>query len=120
MNYTIGDFLIRVKNGALAKRHEVVMTYTKPVEEIAKVLKEEGYLNDVKKEDNKIDLRIIDNGHGIVEENLQTIFEPYFTTKGKKGTGLGLATVKKLTELHNGTIDVMSKVGEGSEFRITI
>jgi CheY-like chemotaxis protein len=60
-------------------------------------------------------LSIHDTGHGIPEELLGKIFEPYFSTKEENGTGLGLATVKAiLTEL-NGCIEVKSQVGVGTE-----
>jgi len=50
-----------------------------------------------------VELKIKDNGHGISEEMLGRIFEPYVTTK-TKGTGLGLAIVKKIIEEHGGII----------------
>ena len=58
-----------------------------------------------------------DTGIGIPPENLTTIFDPYFTTKGH-GTGLGLATVHKIIEAHGGHIMAMSTPGNGSTFRI--
>ncbi|MFN3386293.1 MAG: sensor histidine kinase [Candidatus Thermochlorobacter sp.] len=62
-----------------------------------------------------------DTGIGIPEQNLKKIFEPFFTTKPVgQGTGLGLSIVYKIIERHNGTIEVNSKVGEGSEFVITL
>ena len=62
---------------------------------------------------------IADTGPGIKQENLQNIFEPYFSTK-ETGTGLGLAIVHKIVELHNGTIDVESKEGMGSTFTVKL
>ena len=63
--------------------------------------------------------RIIDNGHGIKEENLEKIFEPFFTTKQKvKGTGIGLATVKEIIEDYSGVVEVESQFDEGSTFTI--
>ncbi|MCP4150487.1 MAG: PAS domain S-box protein [bacterium] len=61
-------------------------------------------------------IRIADNGSGIMEKNLVRIFDPYFTTKGKKGTGLGLATVKDIVEKCGGTIEVESLIGKGTTF----
>ena len=64
-------------------------------------------------------IKIKDNGHGIPEELIEKIFDPFFTTKSK-GTGLGLALVKRVIELHGGTINVESNQGEGAMFIITL
>jgi signal transduction histidine kinase len=56
-------------------------------------------------DDVAVSVTITDNGCGIPEEQLSTIFEPYFTTKST-GTGLGLAMVKQIVEGHYGTIEV--------------
>ena len=64
-------------------------------------------------------IQIIDNGSGISTENISRIFEPYYTNK-KKGTGLGLALVKKLVDLNDAEIQVKSKIGQGSTFEITL
>ncbi len=50
---------------------------------------------------------------------MNKIFAPFFTTKSR-GTGLGLAVVMKIIERHHGTIQVESKVGEGTTFRILL
>jgi two-component system NtrC family sensor kinase len=64
---------------------------------------------------------ISDDGCGIEEENLPRIFDPFFTTKGVgKGTGLGLSVSHGTVEAHRGTIEVESKVGEGTTFRICL
>jgi signal transduction histidine kinase len=60
-----------------------------------------------------------DTGCGIPEENLGKIFEPLFTTK-PKGIGLGLAISKRLVEQNGGKIDVASKVGKGTTFKIEL
>ncbi|HNY13373.1 MAG TPA: PAS domain S-box protein, partial [Candidatus Wallbacteria bacterium] len=60
---------------------------------------------------------ISDRGVGIAPENLQKIFDPYFTTKND-GTGLGLSTSYSIVKNHNGLITVDSKPGEGSTFDI--
>jgi len=59
----------------------------------------------LKTENNKFFIQIIDNGIGISKEMANKIFEPYFTTKNK-GTGLGLSIVKKIIEDHNGKIKI--------------
>ena len=60
-----------------------------------------------------------DTGVGIDEETLGKVFEPLFTTKAK-GIGLGLALTKMLIEAHGGTIEVQSRVGEGSTFTVKL
>ncbi len=63
---------------------------------------------------------ITDTGQGIEQENLQKIFEPFYTKKGKnkKGTGLGLSVVWGTVNDHNGYIDVKSKVQNGTTFTL--
>lgn len=61
-----------------------------------------------------------DNGKGIPPEIHNTLFEPFVTHGKKKGTGLGLASVKRIVELHNGTISFTSEENRGTEFVITI
>ena len=60
-----------------------------------------------------------DSGPGIAEENLSRLFEPFFTTK-KNGTGLGLAISRRVAENHQGTIEVVSEVGRGSTFIVSL
>ena len=60
-----------------------------------------------------------DTGCGIPQEHVAKIFAPFFTTKSR-GTGLGLAVVKKIIDRHQGTIKVDSKVGEGTRFTIRL
>ena len=64
-------------------------------------------------------LRIEDSGPGISDDNLDKLFTPFFTTK-TSGTGLGLATVKKLVELHGGKIIVANRQGGGAAFTIEV
>ncbi len=66
-------------------------------------------------------ISIKDLGKGIPEENLERIFDPYFSTKGnvtKKGIGLGLAIANKIILDHHGLIKVQSKTGSGTTFEI--
>ncbi len=64
-------------------------------------------------------VRVRDNGCGIPADKIDRIFNPFFTTK-EKGTGLGMAISKKIVEAHEGTIDVVSEVGRGTEFVVTL
>jgi signal transduction histidine kinase len=64
-------------------------------------------------------LRIRDQGPGIPEEIREKIFNLYFTTK-TGGSGIGLAMTYRILQLHQGSVEVQSKVGEGTEFRLRI
>ncbi len=66
-----------------------------------------------------IELSVTDKGEGIPAENLQKVFEPYFSTK-RSGVGLGLAIVKKIIEEHGGNIEAASVLGEGTRFMIKL
>lgn len=70
-------------------------------------------------------MRVADDGMGIAPEELDQIFEPYkqagqSANRRYRGTGLGLAVVRDLTELHGGTVTVESRVKEGSTFTVRI
>lgn len=64
-------------------------------------------------------LRLGDNGPGIPESVISKVMEPFFTTK-EEGTGLGLSIVARIIEEHRGRIDIKSKEGEGTIFKITL
>jgi PAS domain S-box-containing protein len=63
-------------------------------------------------------LFVSDSGHGMPPDVRAQIFEPFYTTKGTAGTGLGLATVYGIVKQHGGAISVESLVGEGATFRV--
>ncbi len=69
--------------------------------------------------DNSAVFEIKDTGAGIAEEDLPFLFDPFFTTK-KTGTGLGLTITHRIIEEHTGSIEVESKPGTGSTFRVFI
>jgi two-component system sensor histidine kinase HydH len=64
-------------------------------------------------------IEIEDNGYGIDEEDMPHLFNPFFTRK-KYGTGLGLTQVKKFIDLHHGSIEVLSRKGEGTKVVVTL
>ena len=64
-------------------------------------------------------LTVRDSGHGIAEEELGKVFRLFYTRKAR-GTGVGLATVKRIVEGHHGRIEVASTLGHGTEFRVTL
>ncbi len=73
-----------------------------------------------------VELRVEDDGAGMSEEVLRKIYDPFFTTKSnpkdgqRKGTGLGLAVTYGIVQEHAGTIEVTSRVGEGTVFRLEL
>jgi two-component system nitrogen regulation sensor histidine kinase NtrY len=58
----------------------------------------------VRREGDRVDIEVIDNGPGLPKHNRARLLEPYVTTKGNRGTGLGLAIVQKSVEQHGGTL----------------
>ena len=76
-------------------------------------------LIDLQESGNFMKLMVKDKGTGISPENLQRIFEPYYSTK-KSGVGLGLSIVKKIIEEHGWKIDVKSELGQGTIFIIAL
>ncbi len=71
--------------------------------------------------DGMVRLVVADNGEGIPPENLAKIFHPFFTTKPEgKGVGLGLAVTYGIIEAHGGDVEVVSKVGEGTTFTVSL
>ncbi len=74
---------------------------------------------------DSVELKVSDTGQGIPPDQLRMIFEPFFTTKqpdeyGRGGTGLGLSVCRQIIEQHHGRIRVVSVVGKGSTFTITL
>ena len=67
--------------------------------------------------DNGVSLSMIDTGKGMAPEVMARVFRPFFSTK-PGGSGLGLATTRRIILAHGGTIDVQSEVGRGSKFTI--
>ena len=66
-----------------------------------------------------VHIRVSDTGRGIKPEEMEKVFEPFYTSK-KQGTGLGLAISKKIVEAHEGRITVSSELGKGTTFTVVL
>jgi two-component system NtrC family sensor kinase len=71
-------------------------------------------------DDEFVEVRVQDDGCGIPRAQIPKLFEPFATTKGQKGTGLGLAVSWGIIDNHNGTITVESEVGAGTTFIVRL
>jgi signal transduction histidine kinase len=65
-------------------------------------------------------IEVEDNGIGMDRETREKIFSLFFSSKGIKGTGLGLFISNKIVDKHGGTIDVESAVGKGTRFLVRV
>lgn len=70
--------------------------------------------------DGGVEIQVIDNGKGIPRKIQRRIFEPFFSHGKARGTGLGMATVKRIMEEHGGTIDVASEEGKGTTITLRL
>jgi signal transduction histidine kinase len=68
-----------------------------------------------------LSVHVIDSGKGLSAEDLNHVFEPFFSTKGRgQGTGLGLPIVEEIVRAHRGEIEVLSAPGKGTEVIVRI
>ena len=65
-------------------------------------------------------IRITDTGIGMTKEQIERLGEPYFTTKGMKGTGLGMMVVYRIIESMGGSIEIISEVNKGTEISLSL
>jgi len=73
-----------------------------------------------RQEDSSVVLSVSDTGTGIPEEIREKLFDPFFSTKASKGSGLGLSVTMGIITKHGGSIDVESTQGEGTTFHIRL
>ena len=72
---------------------------------------------ELRRDGARAELSVTDSGVGMSEDQLERCFDLYFSTK-RNGTGLGLATVRTIVEMHEGKIGVLSEEGRGTRFHI--
>lgn len=80
---------------------------------VSRIISLEAFIDEA----GKIIIEVADSGRGIEEEAMSKIFIPFFTTK-KKGSGIGLSLSKQIMRRHKGNIQVRSKLGEGTTFKL--
>ena len=71
-------------------------------------------------DNGKAIFQVVDSGTGIAPENLEKVFQPFWTTKGQRGTGMGLAMSFGIVRKHHGTVSVQSGEGKGSVFTVVL
>ncbi len=71
-------------------------------------------------DNDRVEISVRDNGEGMKQQQLRRLFQPFQSSKGLRGTGLGLVVTKKIVEEHGGTISVDSTVRQGTTFTIHI
>ncbi|HUT25502.1 MAG TPA: ATP-binding protein [Sumerlaeia bacterium] len=74
--------------------------------------------DDLERTERIVRITVEDTGAGIGPENLENVFQPFFSTKASRGTGLGLAVTRKITREHGGDVLVESELGRGTSFRL--
>jgi len=92
---------------------------TRPGEDVPSGQATDVWLSTRRSGDDRVTIRVRDDGPGIVPEHMPRIFEPYFTTK-RTGTGLGLAIAKNVVEGLGGVLTVDSRAGAGTEIRFEL
>lgn len=115
------DLTERIESGCLieAKSSELFEVAMNLIKNAVEALPEGGMITVVTAVENSdVVFRVSDTGIGIAADQLTKVFEPFWSTKGSKGTGMGLASSYGIVKSHNGEINVSSKPGEGSTFTI--
>jgi len=124
-NLTVTDNLLEQLPLIQGDKNSLTYLFTNLVSNAIKYNKPNGkvIINAIEKED-RLMVSVADTGVGISEDDQKKIFDEFFRSKNKDvqkvaGTGLGLSIAKRIAELHNATIKLTSKLGEGSTFEIS-
>ncbi|MCP4716884.1 MAG: GHKL domain-containing protein [Deltaproteobacteria bacterium] len=113
----IGDDAVRCDAGAVQQiLVSLIVNAIEASEQGNKIVVKTDY-----HDNNQVTIKLIDHGEGIPQQVLPHIFDPFFSTKeSNKSLGLGLSAVYGIVQRHAGAIHVESKVGQGTEFTITL
>ncbi len=106
----------------LVDPHELEQVFTNLVINAIHAMDGKGHLCiSTSARSGQIDIRFRDNGCGMDEEQMEQIFEPFYTTRGESGgTGLGLAVCRQIVRSYEGELTVESEPGKGATFCVTI
>jgi two-component system, OmpR family, phosphate regulon sensor histidine kinase PhoR len=110
----------------LADKEALAMIYGNLVENAIKYSREGGHVSvRIRRAGIYVSVSVKDDGIGISPEDCKKVFDEFYRVRGEHmasipGTGLGLSLVKRLTELHEGNVQVVSTLGDGSEFTVNI
>ena len=126
--YTGGDEGVEVERcyapalpAVLADRSQVQTVVVNLVKNAVEAMERRGTLTlTLEPRDDRVELRVEDTGPGIPAEVRERLFTPYFTTKGSRGTGLGLAMTHRIVLEHGGSIEVEDAPGGGAAFVIRL
>ena len=115
---TIREKLSRSLPAALLDPAQIKQTLVNLVKNAIQAMTKDGVLTvQTSTASDGVVVSVADTGGGIPQEQINRIFEPFYTTK-KKGSGLGLMIVQRIVREHNGRIDLESHVGRGTVFRL--
>ncbi|MBN2083307.1 hypothetical protein JW859_14005 [bacterium] len=106
----------------LANSEQLEQVFTSLIRNAIHAIKHDGIISiTTEVKNNAISIEISDNGVGIPDEDIQHIYNPFFTTREVgSGVGLGLSIAYRIIEDHNGTIKVLSESGHGTTFTISL
>jgi signal transduction histidine kinase len=105
--------------GNKLKLHQVLMNLVNNAKDAIEGLPNGRIAIHLRCQGGMVDLSVADNGTGIPHAIHEKIWEPFFTTKGKQGTGLGLDLVKRLVSAQHGKIQMISEPGQGTQFTLS-
>ena len=115
MDIVLKDMDIKVDADETLMEQVLINLVVNAMEAVKEKKEKKIMLSAGKDQQNKVFIKVSDNGTGMDNETLENIFIPFFTTK-KTGSGIGLSLCKQIMMLHKGNIKVQSKLGEGTVF----
>lgn len=105
----------------LANRDKLKQVFLNLVKNAEEAILDEGkIIIETSRENGRIMVSITDTGTGISRENIAKVFDPFFSTKGVKGVGLGLSVTYGIIKNFNGNIEVESEQWKGTTFKVTL